>query len=40
MMKRKALFFLFFLFNIALFKKEIDLDLKNTILNYYNERDG
>lgn len=40
MMKRKALFLLVFLFNIALFKKEIDLDLKNTILNYYNERDG
>ena len=34
-----SLILLLFLFNFALFKKEIDLELKNILLNYYNNGD-
>ena len=39
MRKRISLILLLFLFNFALFKKEIDLELKNILLNYYNNGD-
>ena len=39
MVKRISLFLLVLLFNFALFKKEIDFELKNILLNYYNNGD-